>query len=66
MSAQNIKCPNCGYAGIGKVTKKGSVLISFLLYMFVMIVGGLIYSIWRNGTKKTVCPRCGFQNVIVS
>jgi hypothetical protein len=37
---------------------KGSFLIEFLLWV-CFIVPGLIYSIWRLGTRHKGCPSCG-------
>jgi len=63
MSTAQFICKRCGYAGSVKKAKKGSVLIEILLWC-VMIVPGLIYSVWRRSNRPLVCPKCHSNDVI--
>lgn len=54
-------CTNCHYVGKGKAP--GSFLIEVVLWLS-FIVPGLIYSIWRFGQKKRICPLCGSSSMI--
>ena len=59
-------CTNCGFSGPGKRSMKGSFIIELGLWLF-LIIPGLIYSIWRQGTKAyNVCPKCSYPNMIPS
>ena len=50
-------CRNCGHKGIPRRATPGSILIELILWI-CFIVPGLIYSIWRLTSKRSVCPRC--------
>jgi hypothetical protein len=56
-------CRNCGTTAKPKRLTKGSFLIEVFLW-FLLIVPGLIYSLWRMSSKQLVCPACGFPNMI--
>jgi hypothetical protein len=58
-----IKCTNCEFEGEAKTYTPGSILIELILWFFFLIPG-LIYSIWRIGSRQKVCPRCGWKNCI--
>jgi rRNA maturation endonuclease Nob1 len=51
-------CSLCGHVGKPKHQLKGSVLIELILWL-VMILPGLIYSLWRWSTKHETCRSCG-------
>lgn len=55
-----IKCTNCGYEGEPKISTPGSCLMELILWLF-FLVPGVIYSFWRLGNKKPVCPKCGWE-----
>lgn len=59
----NVRCPNCGFEGIGKLNMKGSSDIELVLYFFLLFPG-LIYSLWRGSSRRWICPQCDFENVI--
>lgn len=56
-------CPNCGYRGRPKKMVKGSIVIELILWLLILIPG-IIYSIWRHTTKYWVCPKCGAPNMV--
>ena len=56
-------CSNCGHQGKPKRVTKGSFVIEVFLWL-LLIVPGLIYSIWRLTTRHEACPKCGTPNMI--
>lgn len=54
-------CANCGTASAAP-TMPGNGWIEAILWMY--IVPGLIYSIWRRSRKSTVCPACNSKNTV--
>lgn len=56
-------CPNCGSHGAPAVRVRGSIWIEIILWC-MLILPGLIYSIWRLSTKEPVCPLCDHRGVI--
>jgi len=56
---KNMKCPSCGHNGEITVFMPGSLMMEGLLWM--LIVPGLIYSIWRRRTKRVICPHCSTE-----
>lgn len=56
--AKKTICPNCGDQGKPKLHTNGNLLIEIILWC-CFIVPGLIYSLWRQSTKKPVCRQCG-------
>lgn len=51
-------CTSCGsQVGRPKKLTKGSFLIEIVLWIMI-ILPGLLYSIWRLTSKQTVCPQC--------
>jgi rubredoxin len=63
MNKKEFVCTSCGYVGFPKREKRGSILISIVLWIF-FIVPGLIYSIWRFASKYDACPQCKSKNII--
>ena len=61
--AKELYCQHCGAVAAPKKVTKGSFLIEIFLWL-MLIVPGLIYSLWRLTTKEKVCPRCGAPNMI--
>lgn len=65
---RQVKLPRSGYicerCGEVNATRKsvvrGSFIIEILLWC-MLIVPGLIYTIWRNTTRSKVCRDCGGQ-----
>lgn len=56
-------CTECGHEGRTRMETKGSIFIEIILWL-CLVVPGLIYSIWRMGTKHEVCSSCGSSKVI--
>jgi len=65
MKNNQIFCCNCGHEGKAKKGTPGSLLIEILLW-FMMLVPGLIYSIWRMSSKFQKCPHCNSKNILPS
>jgi hypothetical protein len=51
-------CVECGYQGHPKTITRGSLLTELMLWL-LLIVPGVIYSIWRLTTRYRGCPECG-------
>jgi len=60
---KNFVCSNCGYIGKQKTYTKGSFIIELFLWL-MLIVPGIIYSLWRLTTKFKACPKCRAPNMI--
>ena len=56
-------CKACGHVGAGKSTVRGSLGIEIVLWL-MLIVPGLIYSVWRHASRYTACPACGSAELI--
>jgi hypothetical protein len=63
MGRSELVCTNCGFRGKSKRVTKGSFLIELVLWL-MLIVPGLIYSIWRLTSRYSACPQCGAGNMI--
>ena len=61
--AKQLLCTVCGFQGKPKIATKGHFLIEVVLWC-ALIVPGLVYSLWRQGSKHPTCPECGNQNMI--
>ena len=61
--AKDLVCASCGYRGAPKRHTKGSMVIELALWL-LLIVPGLIYSLWRLSSKYDGCPKCGAPNMI--
>ena len=57
-------CAQCGSIGRPKKVPGGSLLVEVGLW-FCFLVPGLIYSLWRVGSKRPTCRRCGAANSLV-
>ena len=56
------ECLDCHSLVEPKKVMPGSILIEIILY-FVMILPGIIYSLWRNSAAKMRCPECGSERL---
>jgi len=56
-------CADCGTEGKAKLQAQGSFLVEVFLWL-MLIVPGLIYSLWRMSSKRKICPRCESQHLI--
>lgn len=63
MNKKEYVCRNCGYIGKPKKMTKGSMLMELVLWL-LLLVPGIIYSVWRMTTRYEACPKCGSANMI--
>lgn len=56
-------CMTCGSEDVPKVVTKGGTLIELILWL-CFIVPGLIYSIWRVGSRHGACAQCGSVTLV--
>jgi predicted RNA-binding Zn-ribbon protein involved in translation (DUF1610 family) len=61
--AREFYCQNCGTVGRPKTATRGSFLMEVFLWL-LLIIPGLIYSLWRLTTKMKACPKCGAPHMI--
>lgn len=57
-------CTNCGYVGRPKMTVQGSGCVELALWL-LLIIPGLIYSVWRLSSKRPACPNCSAPNSMI-
>jgi hypothetical protein len=60
---ENYVCSSCGFVGSPEIKYKGSIWIEIILWLFFLIPG-IIYSIWRVGSKFLRCPMCNGITII--
>ena len=60
---ENYVCNSCGFVGLPEIKHKGSIWIEIILWLFFLIPG-IIYSIWRAGSKFLRCPKCNGTTII--
>jgi len=56
-------CKVCGHIGKPKKKAPGNILIEVALWL-LFIIPGLIFSIYRMISKKSVCAKCGSSELI--
>jgi hypothetical protein len=56
-------CLDCGTEAKAQVHTPGNMAIEIILWI-CFIIPGVIYSIWRLGARKTVCPACQSPRLI--
>ncbi len=57
-------CAQCGWHGTTtKSITKGSILIELVLWL-MLLLPGLIYSIWRHVSRYKGCPKCASASLI--
>lgn len=61
--AKPLLCPNCLNQSKPKTKIRGSILIEIILWL-CLIIPGLIYSLWRSGSRYKVCPSCNATGMI--
>lgn len=55
-------CKDCGFVGKVRKTTEGNTLIEIILWLTIVL--GLIYTIWRFSNRVYCCPSCGKKNMI--
>lgn len=63
VSGSVMYCTTCGAEGAGRTKARGSMLVEVVLWCF-FLVPGLIYSVWRIGSKHKVCATCGAATLV--
>ena len=61
--SKNFYCLQCGSVARPRKYTKGSFGVEIALWL-LMILPGMIYSLWRLTTKYRGCPKCGAPNMI--
>jgi hypothetical protein len=56
-------CKSCEHQGHTQLKTRGSLLIEIVLWL-MLIVPGLIYSLWRLSTRAPVCSKCGSSELV--
>lgn len=56
-------CTSCGTVGNGISHTKGSIAIEIVCWL-MLCLPGVIYSIWRLTTRKTVCHQCQSEQIV--
>ena len=57
-------CKDCGWEGKKpKRMTRGSFFIELFLWLMI-IIPGIVYSLWRQTTKTDICPDCKSENLI--
>jgi hypothetical protein len=56
-------CRSCGYTGPERQITKGSMGTEVLLWLVFFPVG-ILYSLWRLGSRYSGCPTCNGQTMI--
>lgn len=62
MARQSI-CNQCGTISSGKTITKGNILLEVVLWC-MLLVPGLIYTIWRHLTRYKGCRECGSAELV--
>ncbi len=65
-SEEPLICTTCGaQTDMPKSTTRGSLVIQIILW-FALVIPGLLYALWRQSTRRKVCPTCGSATLIVA
>ncbi len=57
-------CTNCGYVGDPIQAVQGSGCVE-LAFWCLLLVPGIIYSVWRLSSKQPTCPSCRGANSMI-
>ena len=57
-------CTNCGFVGRPRMTVQGSGCVELALWL-LLIIPGVIYSVWRLPSKQPACPNCSAPNSMI-
>jgi len=61
--ATKMICADCGNIGYSKKITPGSIFIELVLWL-MMIIPGILYSLWRLTNRKDGCPKCSGSSMI--
>jgi len=56
-------CTSCGHEAPAQTKTRGSLAIEVILWL-CFLVPGLIYSVWRLGSKYKACTSCGARSLV--
>lgn len=56
-------CTTCGHEGGTETKTRGHIAIEIILWL-LLIVPGLIYSVWRMSSRHQVCASCGAATLV--
>lgn len=56
-------CLNCGTVAKPKLFTPGNIGIELVLWI-LFIVPGVIYSVWRHGSRRWVCRACNAFEIV--
>jgi hypothetical protein len=56
-------CQNCGRTCNPKTITKGSIAIEIILWL-MLLLPGLIYSVWRHTSRYKGCSYCGSESLV--
>lgn len=63
MAKPTMVCTACGGQGSPKRVVKGSLGLEIVLWL-LLLVPGMIYSVWRLTSRYDACPHCGAAGMI--
>jgi hypothetical protein len=61
--SEDFICRLCGHIGPRELNKKGKLSIEIILWL-LLILPGLIYSIWRRTGRFFACKECGTHHIV--
>lgn len=65
-SEEPLICTTCGaQTDMPQSTARGSFVIEVVLWL-AFVIPGLLYSLWRQSTRRKVCPACGSATLILA
>lgn len=56
-------CKDCGHVGEPKTITRGNILLELVLWC-LLLVPGLIYSIWRHASRYDGCGKCAGSTLL--
>jgi hypothetical protein len=56
-------CTSCGHEGSPRVVTRGSIAIEIVAWL-CFLVPGLIYSLWRQGSRHSACAACSATTLV--
>ena len=61
--SKKIICGTCGTIGTPRTETRGSIFIEIILWL-CFLIPGVIYSIWRQTTRRPVCRECSGHQLL--
>lgn len=60
---RNSICKTCGSTDGERLHTKGSFMVEVLFWL-LLLLPGILYSVWRHTTREYVCRVCGSPDLI--